>query len=573
MKLRSSLKTRITITLLVMLFSFSLILIFVVRTVSKISIENYIYNDIYSRQNEMYTGLSHVFDEVNLLYSRMVLNEDFIKVLEDETLAINEKKLLYKEMLDKVGTDKTLFYDVTIIYDDDVLRMNNNISLPDKAFIENVMNSTQLIEIGESIKDIDNDSYLTIGKRMVNFPTGDVRGSVIFYINQDNLVTILNSISGDLGYSFLVKDDKYIVSHTDYEFIGATIFDADIFIIDKLPNYEIRTLNGEKAIIIVYKNQDFNNQYNLNWKIVSVISYKDLFHDIIKLNKYYFILGFIMMVLGTFISIKIAKLITLPMQNIIYGLRKFSATGKKVHFQRSIYDELWELEKTYDDMVLKITELIERNKIEMEKQRELELLSLQMQINPHFLYNTLDAIAWIAKIKKQKEIEKLVLALAKFFRISLHKGDKFITVKEEIELVQNFIEIELIRFPDKFTISYNVEENVKNELTLKLIVQPIVENAIKHGLSQLDEMGHLEINAYDIDEYIYFEVIDNGVGFEVPNNLFSNNKDKLSKEGGYGLKNVDERIKLEYGNDCGISLSSKPNGGTKVVIKIKKRCK
>lgn len=571
MKLKNSLKTRITITLLIMLIAFSLVLVIVVRSVSKISIENYIYNDVYSRQNEMYTGLSQVLDEVNLLYSRMVLDEKFTNILENDSLTLEEKNEMFIDLLNNVGTNKALFYDVTVIYDNEFLRLNDEIMLPNESFIEDVMNSNHFIDHGGIIKDSDNNSYLVIGKRMVNFPTGDIKGSMIFYINHKSLENILSRISGELGYSFVVSDDKYIISHTDNEYIGATIFDADIFIIDDLPNYEVRDLNGEKSIIIIYKNDNFNSQYNLNWKIVSVISYDKLFDDIIQLNKYYFFLGLIMMVLATFIAIKISKMITEPIHKIILGLRKFSASGKKERFERSAHDELWELEKTYDDMVLKISELIEKNKKEMDKQRQLELLSLQMQINPHFLYNTLDAIAWIAKIKKQKEIEKLVLALAKFFRISLHKGDKFIKVKEEIELVQNFIEIELIRFPNKFTVSYNVAKDIEEEQTLKLIVQPIVENAIKHGISMLDTMGHLEINAYGEDEYIYFEINDNGIGFEVPDELFTNVNNKLTQEGGYGLKNVDERIKLEYGSDCGVTLSSKPNGGTKVKIKIKKR--
>ncbi len=571
MKVRNSLKKRITLTLIIMLIMNALLMIIVVRTISKISIENYIYNDIYSRQNEMYDGLSQVLDEVNLLYSRMVLNENFAKVLEDEDLSYEEKKAMYQAMLDNVGTNRELFFDVTIFYNDNLLRMNETVGLPSLSFIEWLTKSDHLIDQGGIIKGLDEKKYLVIGKRMINFPTGDIKGSIIFYLNEEVLVDILGNISGDMGYSFVYNDEAQIITHTDTNFIGATIFDADIYRMDKLPNYEIREINGQKSIVIINKDADFNSQYNLNWKIVSVISYNTLFKDIIQLNKYYILLGLIMTFLATMVAFKIAREITYPIQNIIKGLRKFAVNGKKEPFKRSTSDELWELEKTYDDMVVRITELIETNKKEMEKQRELELLSLQMQINPHFLYNTLDAIAWMAKIKKQKDIEKLVLALAKFFRISLHKGDKFIKVKSEIELIENFIQIELIRFPEKFTINYDISPDVENEETLKLILQPIVENAIKHGISQLEHTGHIEIKAYKDDLYIYFEVIDDGLGFEPPTDLFKENDTANKTQGGYGLKNVDERIKLEYGNDCGITVHSKPNGGTKVIIKIKRK--
>ncbi len=572
MKIRNSLRSKVTLTLILMSFTFALILLLVVQSVSTYSIRNYIYNDIYSRQYEMYDGISEVLDEVNLLYSRMVLNENFETVLEDDTISQADKNILFKQLMSSVGINQELFGDVTVYYNETLYRLNDSISLPSTQFIQQVMASNKLIEQGNVIQGNNQDSYLVIGKRMVNFPTGDVKGSIIFYINEKVLIDICSNISGSLGYSFVVSNDSYVVTHSTGKYLGATIFDADIFSLNHLPNYEIRNLNGIKSIIIVNQYPDFNNQYGLDWKIISVISYNTLFKDILQLNNYYLILGIIMAVLATIVAFRISNGITKPINKIISGLRKFSVSGKKDPFKKvTNHDELWELEKTYDEMVERITNLIDKNKSDMENQRKLELYTLQMQINPHFLYNTLDAIAWMAKIKKQRDIEKLVLALAKFFRISLHKGDKFITVHEEIELIQNFMQIELIRFPDKFTIEYEVDENVQSEETLKLILQPIVENAIKHGISQLEYIGHITIKVSRDDRFIYFEIIDDGLGFDVPIDLFADNRLLSSTDGGYGLKNVDERIKLEYGRDCGIIVTSKPKGGTQVLIKIKRR--
>jgi len=573
MMIKNSLKAKITMTLIVMLVSFSLFLMFVVHIVAKRSIENYIYNDVYSRQYEMYNGLSQVLDEVNLLYSRMLLNENFEAVLNDDTIPQDEKKVLYKKMLSKAGINTEHFGDVTIYYNDQIYRLNDDIGLPNPNFIQEVIQSDSLINQGDVIQDVDGLKYLVIGKRMVNFPTGNVTGSIMFYINETILIDILSNISGNLGYSFVVSDNAYVISHSTGNHMGSTIFDAELFSLNDLPNYEIRNLNGEKSIIIINEYPGFNTQYEFNWKIVSVISYDTLFKDILELDKYFILLGFIMAFLASIIAFKISKVITEPIQKIIIGLRKFSISGKKEPFERNTQDELWELENTYDEMVHRITELIQKNKFEMDKQRQLELLSLQMQINPHFLYNTLDAIAWMAKIKKQKDIEKLVLALAKFFRISLHKGDKFIKVSEEIELIQNYIQIELIRFPEKFTIDYEIDDNVQNEETLKLILQPIVENAIKHGISQIEQSGHIMIKAFRDETYIYYEVVDNGLGFNPTEDLFSEERLLKMTEGGYGLKNVDERIKLEYGRECGLSVSSKSNGGTKVLIQIRRKYK
>ena len=234
-------------------------------------------------------------------------------------------------------------------------------------------------------------------------------------------------------------------------------------------------------------------------------------------------------------------------------------------------DEIAQLEASYNEMIERINNLIIKNQDDAEIKRKLELDSLQQQINPHFLYNTLDAIAWMAKLKKEPEIESLVLSLAKFFRISLHKGDKFITVEEEIELVKHFVDIELIRFPDKFTIVYNVDEEVKNYQTLKIIIQPIVENAIKHGISSLEDMGHISINAYLDEGDVVYEIIDDGIGFNPPADLFTKKDPYQQTKSGFGLYNVNERIKLEYGHDYGVSVESKPQEGTKITIRIEGR--
>jgi two-component system sensor histidine kinase YesM len=192
-----------------------------------------------------------------------------------------------------------------------------------------------------------------------------------------------------------------------------------------------------------------------------------------------------------------------------------------------------------------------------------------MQINPHFLYNTLDTIAWLAKLKNEKDIENLVLSLAKFFRLSLHKGDKFIKIKEEVDLVKSFLEIEKIRFPELFDVEYEIADEVKEIETLKLIFQPIVENAIKHGFSDIDYRGKITIRAELKENDIFFEIEDNGKGFDADEDLFADDK-LLTGLGGYGLKNVDERIKLEYGRDYGVSVLSVVGTGTKVQIKIKR---
>lgn len=566
-EIKSSLKGRMALTLTVTFLIFTFVLLLVIRFVSTQGIKSFVLNHIHARQGEMDEGMVMALDEVNLLYSRMVLNEDFGLILQDEFLSGTEKEGIFQDLMDRVGVNTELLGDVLVHYQDQIYRLNGEKfydQLPSLPFMEEVLRSTDLMEQGPMVQDWDGNWYLAVGKRMVNFPTGDITGSVIFLLNEEVLRTFTHSISSGLGYSMILTSEGTVITHTQGKYIGDRI-------ITNLQNNEVRTVDGEKVLIIKKPAQSLQRRYNLQWEIVSVIWYDVLLEDVLRLNRYNLLFGVGMAFLAAVLSLTISSRITGPIERLTGRLRKFSKTGAKEPApQAAVEDELWELEKTYDEMVERITDLMEKNREKLETQRKLELYALQMQINPHFLYNTLDAIAWMAKLEDQPEIGQLVMALAKFFRISLHKGDKYITVAEEIELVENFIAIELIRFPDKFTVEYEVAPDVEDELMLKLILQPIVENAVKHGIAGLDETGHIAIKAYGDDTFIWLEVIDDGLGFDPPPDLFSDERLFSDKRGGYGLKNVDERIKLEYGPECGLTVFSKPGGGTRVVVKIKR---
>ena len=232
-----------------------------------------------------------------------------------------------------------------------------------------------------------------------------------------------------------------------------------------------------------------------------------------------------MLSISIVISIKASSSVAKPIKNLADKVDNFNPEKPEEYVLKnevkkaSTKDEIYMLEESYDAMIERIYELMEKNIKDMDEKRRLELDSLQQQINPHFLYNTLDAIAWMAKIKKEPEIEKLVMSLAKFFRISLHRGDTIITVGEEIELTQHYLEIQEIRFPNRFDITYDIDPNVKNYKTLKLLLQPVVENAIKYGMQE--QSGTIVISVKKIDENIVYSVKDNGEGFDVPKDMLS----------------------------------------------------
>lgn len=208
---------------------------------------------------------------------------------------------------------------------------------------------------------------------------------------------------------------------------------------------------------------------------------------------------------------------------------------------------------------------VKNEKTDAETIRKIEIESLKMEINTHFLFNTFDVIMWLARLSKQSDIEKLVLSLAKFYKLSLHGGDKIIRVEEEIEMIRHFVEIEKVSYPDKFIIEYNVAEEVKSCMILKLILQPLIENAIKHGIAVSGRAGKIILNVFTKDENIVFEVIDDGVGFDVDVQM------QNPKETSRSLKTLTERLWLEYGDKHSFVIDSVIGQGTTITVKIPKK--
>lgn len=209
---------------------------------------------------------------------------------------------------------------------------------------------------------------------------------------------------------------------------------------------------------------------------------------------------------------------------------------------------------------------------EQEAKRRSELEALQAQIHPHFLYNTLDSIVWMIENQRFDGAVEMVTSLARFFRLSLAKGRSIITVANEIEQVRNYLAIQQVRFRDQFTYSIEMTEEAAPCRTIKLIVQPLVENAIYHGTSKLGDGGHIQINAYCSGELLCIDVIDNGLGMTPDQQqAISRHRPVSSKSqsgSGIGIANVDERIQLFFGRSYGLSIVSAPDEGTCVEIRL-----
>ncbi len=236
--------------------------------------------------------------------------------------------------------------------------------------------------------------------------------------------------------------------------------------------------------------------------------------------------------------------------------------------------EIDELSENFNDKIIRIKELIENIKTEQKNKKNTELWLLQSQINPHFLYNTLDTVVWMAEAGDSKKVVDMITALSSFLRIGLNNGKRFIRIREEIRHIESYLKIQKFRYEDILEYSIDIEDNLYDKRILKLLLQPIVENALYHGIKYKRSGGKISVKGYREKEKIILQVIDNGIGMDSTKleslRYIIKNKpaDDIVKSSGesFGLYNVAERIRLYYGNEYGLNIDSTENIGTTVSI-------
>ena len=237
-------------------------------------------------------------------------------------------------------------------------------------------------------------------------------------------------------------------------------------------------------------------------------------------------------------------------------------------------DEITELGMNFNIMIGKIKELLDSKMKEQENLKKAELRALQAQINPHFLYNTLDTIIWMAEAKKTDQVVEIVSALSSFFRISLSKGMDWITIGEEVERIRSYLTIQKMRYQDILDFKIEVDDDVSENTILKLILQPLVENALYHGIKNKRQGGTISVRARrNGEDEILLEVEDDGIGF-TPEKLsqlraeLEDDSGDIKLESGFGIGNVNKRIRLYYGKAYGLSVRSEYKTGTCVTLVI-----
>lgn len=309
------------------------------------------------------------------------------------------------------------------------------------------------------------------------------------------------------------------------------------------------------------------------WTVVGCMNVDELLKRSKQAQSIYLLMSIVLVVVAMIISSLIARNITLPIQKLRDSMVKVQQGDfETADVEVTTENEIGSLTKSFNVMTHRIQELMEQNVHEQEEKRKSELKALQSQINPHFLYNTLDSIIWMAEGKKNEEVVLMTAALARLLRQSISNEEELVSIGQEIEYARSYLTIQKMRYKDKLEFQIDVSPSIKSVPIIKLVLQPIIENAIYHGLKYKESKGLLIVKGYEEEDNVVLQIIDNGVGMDEDKLLHIFDKHKVNyHSNGVGVYNVQRRLLLYYGNGYGISYKSRQGEGTTATVTIPKR--
>ncbi|WP_052487907.1 cache domain-containing sensor histidine kinase [Gordoniibacillus kamchatkensis] len=408
------------------------------------------------------------------------------------------------------------------------------------------------------------DDVLSVVQAIRNPETGAYQGVVLLDFKLAAIEALIRDITlGKNGFIYMMDNNGEIVYAPENPIVYRVRADWM-----QTPNRHsiVKAIRGERYQIM-YTLSDFTE-----WKTVGVFSLNATLQDVTKLRNVSIILGGLTVVLAVAASLLFTRSIVMPIGTLRKLMKRAEAGDLSVRFEAAGFDEIGHLGRSFNNMIVEIRKLIELVYEEQKSKREAELRVMQAQIKPHFLYNTLDTIQWMAQERKADDIVVMIMALTNLFRIGLSKGKETITVKEEIEHIQSYLFIQKARYEAKLNYDIRVDADVELESVIKLTLQPLVENAIYHGIKARRGEGRIQIEVKRLGGKLYMSVVDNGAGI-APERL-AKLQARLAGEAaaadeeqqGFGLFNVHERIRLVYGDAYGLKLFSTAGEGTKVEV-------
>lgn len=396
-------------------------------------------------------------------------------------------------------------------------------------------------------------------------------GQLVIQIPLEKLSDTFSKINIETGeyYEILDNDGNYLYSTSDINVIGKRVNDDFLAALGKKTEGVMMMRKGKEDFLVSYSIKHEND-----WNVVHVLPMKVITSNAEKVRDYLLLIMFLsLMGLLPLLSV-LSGSISRPVRRLKSIVEEFGAGNLAVREKTNRTDEIGHLQVSFNKMAEDINSLLDKITEEHKQRRLMELNILEYQINPHFLYNSLDSVNWMAKASGNKDIEDLVCALAKFLRVGLSKGKELYKVKDELEHVRQYLVINKIRFKDCFNYEIQADDDVLEYSTVKIILQPIVENAIKYSINKRRTDGFISVTAQKEEHTLMFQVSDNGPGIQkerlqaIHNILADHTQMDTEPESGFGLYNVNQRIWLHFGDGYGITLESDAAYGTTVQVRL-----
>ena len=418
--------------------------------------------------------------------------------------------------------------------------------------------------VGRNVISNVNDSSDTIFALVKSFSDGGsgLRGVVMFDIRHDIIEQLINRVSiGEEGFLF-VTDDRDVV----YTPASGIVYRIDQESYQQ-PGVDTDTVSIRGISYFIA------NQYSAysGWRVVGVIPESEFSAGITRAGQVMAVCAAVCLILVILVSISVSASVTRPISRLSSLMAQAEEGDFSVRFETVYQDEIGVLGSSFNHMLEHIGDLIHELYVEKQIRLEAQLKILQEQIKPHFLYNTLDTISWMARAQNAMDVVRLVDALTNMFRVGLSSGRDYITLREEKSHVTNYLYIQKVRYQDRLQYSIEIPEEYDQFIVPKLILQPLVENAIYHGVKMKRRGGQIRITAQVEDERLCLRVWDDGAGIS-PERLEEIRKHQSSpreeQKGGFGMSYIAERIELAYGASYGVQIESEEGTFTEVTITL-----
>ena len=484
--------------------------------------------------------------------------------------------MLYETNTDKIQSLALYGDDGMLIESEPVATVKDNVKVADQKWYQDARSEIENIHFSTPhVQNLFDDGTFRYHRvvslsRSVDINDGSTSGSGVLLVDMkysvlEDMLERINETSSGIYY-YLCSRDGEIIYHPRWTEINRGLFKEKNNKVASYEDgiYEMKT-DGQKENVVV------GSVAYTGWKLIGVVP-ESVQETSINKFRYYIITTILILVMmllqvNRFISRKISR----PIRELDESVKAYEAGAMPdiyIGGSAEIRHLGYSVQKSYEQIEALMKEIIQQQT----ERRKSELDALQSQINPHFLYNTLESITWMIEAQRNKEAVMMISELAKLLRVSLSRGKTIISIGDELQHSRSYMNIQRVRYKERFKVEFLIDEEIKNYCIVKLVIQPLLENAIYYGVGNMDEDddGQILIRGEKKGEDIYISIEDNGMGMpeDIRDNILTDNS-KVPKHGsGVGVINVHSRISLMFGPEYGLEVYSELDEGTKVVIHI-----